>query len=273
MSDTVVIKLGGNLVDDPMARVVADDLRAMVGEGTRVVVVHGAGPQTSALQRQLGAEPRKVSGRRITDEATLDALKMAAGRLNVNLCALLTAAGLSPVGLHGASSALVEAVRRPPKVILGGPPDPVDLGLVGDVVSVNRTLFTLLLDGGFTPVVACLGGSRTGDVFNVNADVMANRLAVELGADALVLAARDVAGVMRDPDDAATRIDRIDMKHAHELVDQKVIVGGMVAKIEESFAAIQAGVKRVHIVGRLTPGDLQHELATPGSRGTVLVER
>lgn len=268
----VVIKLGGEVVDDPMVDVIAHDVAQLVRSGARVTMVHGGGQQTSTMQQQLGQTPTKVGGRRVTDAATLDVLKMVVGgRLNIDLCAALLRAGAQPVGLHGASSHVLEANKRPPTVILGGPPEPVDLGFVGDVVGVNHALLDRLLDGGHTPVLACIGCSQQAQLFNINADVVANRLAVETRADALVFASRDVRGVLADRHDPSTRIATIAKEESRRLIAEGVIVDGMIPKIEESFAAIAAGVKRVHIVGSLAPGELARELEQPGAVGTALL--
>src|SRR6185369_2037314 len=118
-----------------------------------VVIVHGGGPQATDLQKKLGQTPQMVGGRRITDDATLDVMKMTvAGKVNVDLCAALLAAGAKPVGLHGASARVVDAKKRPPKVVAGGGPDPIDFGHVGDVVGVNSELVALLVANGYVPV-------------------------------------------------------------------------------------------------------------------------
>jgi acetylglutamate kinase len=269
---SIVIKLGGNMVEGQALRTVAADVAALAREGARIVLVHGGGPQTTAMQERLGMTAEKVGGRRVTDAETLEVLKMVVGgRLNIDLCAALLHAGAQPIGLHGGSSCAIEAVRRPPQVIFGGPAEPVDLGFVGDIVAINRPLFERLLDAGHTPVVACIGANHEGELFNINADRVANRLAVELGAEALVFASRDVPGVLADKDDPSTRIAKITEPKSRELVEQGVIVEGMIPKVEESFAAIRAGVHRVHIVGALSEGDLARELASPGATGTALV--
>jgi acetylglutamate kinase len=266
----IVIKLGGNAIEGPGLQAVARDVASLASRGERVVVVHGGGPQTSALQKKLGQVPRQIAGRRVTDEAALDALKMAVGgKLNIDTCAALLAAGAHPVGLHGASSLVVEAARRPPAVLRGGPPEPVDLGLVGDVIGVNRQLLSRLLDAGHVPVLACIGAARDGSVFNINADVVANQLAIELTAEALVLVS-DTPGLLRDVKDPASRIARIDEGAAMAMIDEGIITAGMIPKVEEAFAAVRAGVGRVHIVGCIGEGDLARELASPGSVGTAL---
>lgn len=267
----IVVKLGGNAIEGAGAAAICGDVATLVAEGQRVVIVHGGGPQATAMQGRLGLEAKRVAGRRITDEATLDVMKMiVAGKLNVDLCATLLKAGARPVGLHGASACVLEARRRPPSIIRGGPPEPVDLGLVGDVVAVNHALLGLLLDAGHVPVVACIGASPAGEVFNINADVVANRVAAELRVEALVMVS-DIVGVLRDRSDPSSRIAVIDRREAGSLIDGGVITEGMIPKVEEAFEAIAAGVSRVHIVGELGPGDLAREMRNPGSVGTALV--
>jgi acetylglutamate kinase len=207
----------------------------------------------------------------VTDAETLDVMKMiVAGRVNVDLCAALLGAGVKPVGLHGASSAAVLAVRRPPKVVTGGGPDPVDFGFVGDVLGVNRDLVALLLDAGYVPVLACLGADTAGQVYNINADAVANQIAIRLDARALVLVT-DVPAVLRNVADPSSRIERMSVAEGRRAIEEGVVTKGMIPKLEESFDAIGQGVRAVHIVGRLGPGDLAHAVRNPGSVGTVLV--
>jgi len=267
----IIVKLGGEVIGSAALAVVAGDVADLVRAGRRVVVVHGGGPQASKLQERLGMTPRQVAGRRVTDEATLDVMKMVvAGKLNVDLCAALGAAGARPVGLHGASARVIEATRRPPTVYAGAGPEPVDLGLVGDVVGVGKELLSLLLDHGFVPVLACLGAGADGAIYNINADTVANRVAIELGAEGLFLVS-DVPGVLRDIKDPASRIPRLTVVEGHELIRSGVVTRGMIPKLEESFAALAEGVRAIHILGRLVPGDLVREATAPGSIGTVLV--
>jgi acetylglutamate kinase len=267
----LIFKLGGEVIAGPSLPVIAADLAAIAARGTPVLLVHGGGPQTSKLQEQLGMKPVQVAGRRVTDAATLDVLKMVvAGKLNVDLCAALLAAGARPVGLHGASAQVIAAKRRPPTVYAGAGPDPVDLGLVGDVTSVNHALLDLLLGAGFLPVLACLGAGADGQTYNINADTVANRLAVALGAQGLVLIS-DVPGVLRDVKDPASRIPSLTVAEGEALIRSGAVTRGMIPKLEESFAALAEGVRRIHIVGRLSPGDLLREAEHPGSVGTVLL--
>lgn len=268
----VVIKLGGEVVKaKAVLGVVAADLAALSKQGLPIIVVHGGGPQATDLQTKLGLTPHIVAGRRVTDLATLDVMKMAiAGAVNVDLCAALTAAGARPVGLHGASGGAIRAHRRPPRVLAGAGPDPVDLGHVGDVDEVDQALLTLLVDAGRLPVLACLGADLDGGVYNINADAVANKVAAILGARALVLVT-DVPAVLRDVSDPTSRVARMTAAEGRQAIEQGVVTKGMIPKLEESFAAIASGVRSVLIVGRLAPGDLVRAVTEPGSVGTVLV--
>ncbi len=267
----IVIKLGGEVVGTAVGAAVAADIATLVGQGARVIVVHGGGPQATALQKALGQEPHIVGGRRIADRATLDVMKMAvAGQVNVDLCSQLMAAGCKPVGLHGASSAVVRGVKRPPRVVSGGGPDPIDFGLVGDLTGLNRELLELLAFADYVPVLACLAADDHGQVLNVNADIVANRVASELAASALVLVT-STTGVLRDVKDPSSRLRRLTVAEAKAAIADGTVTGGMIPKLEESMVALADGrVGAIHIVGALTAGELVREIASPGEVGTAL---
>lgn len=265
-----VVKIGGEVIRGARLEQLCSQLAHLVdsraGRDDRVVLVHGGGPQTSELQRALGQTPVVVGGRRVTDEAALQAIKYAvAGGANVDLCAGLVRVGLSPVGLHGASSAVIRAVKRPPRIVTGAGPEPVDFGHVGDVVGVNRDLLEHLLSGGYVPVLACLGVDAAGRVYNINADIVATRVAVELGARDLFLV-MDAPGVLRDRDDPASRIARLTIAEAEALIADGTVAGGMIPKLEESFVALRGGVERVHLLA----DGLDVAAANPGSVGSLL---
>ncbi len=265
----LVIKLGGEVIAGPELPAVAKDVATLAGEGP-VVMVHGGGPQATKLQEKLGQTPKKIAGRRFTDEATLDVMKMVlAGQLNVDLCGALLRAGARPVGLHGASGRVIEAEKRPPRVYAGAGPDPIDLGWVGDVTGVNQALIALLSGAGYVPVLACLGAGADGQIFNINADIVATRVAVALDARGLLLVS-DVRGVLRDVADPSSRIAKLTVEEGRELIRTGAVKEGMIPKLEESFTAIAAGAKRVHIVGKLKEQDLLREASEPGSVGTVI---
>jgi len=269
VAPTVVVKLGGDVLAGPALAEVAADLR-QVGAGPvarRVLVVHGGGPQITALSTRLGLIPRLVGGRRVTDAETLDVVKMLIpGRLNVDLVAALRGAGVPAVGLAG-TSGVVRAHRRPPRVVAGGGPDPVDFGLVGDVDGFDLALLDLLGGAGYWPVIAAVGVDGGGQVLNINADVVASGLATATRAAALV-AVTAVGGVRRNRDDPTSRLPRLTVAEARAAIASGAVQGGMIPKLEEAFGPLAAGVPAVHIVA---PGEIARALAQPGSAGTLLV--
>jgi acetylglutamate kinase len=267
----IVVKLGGEVVASPELDAIADDVRALVADWHRLAIVHGGGPQASALQKRLGIEPRIIAGKRYTDAATLEVMKYAvAGQLNVDLCARLLARGVLAVGFHGASGHMIQARRRPPGVLTGAGPDPVDLGLVGDVTGFNLQLLGDVQERGMVPVLACLGCDRDGQALNINGDTVASQLAGALRSDALVLVT-STPGVLRDVRDPATRIPRMTRPELARGIADGSISGGMIPKLEESFAVLAGGARSVVIVGKLAAGELRRAVLDPGSVGTVLV--
>jgi acetylglutamate kinase len=266
-----IVKIGGEVVGSGEAAVLAADLRILVDGGARVAIVHGGGPQATELQKKLGIESRQIVGRRYTDAATLDVMKMAvAGKLNVDLCATLLAAGLSPVGLHGASGLVVRADKRPPRVYAGAGDEPIDLGLVGDVAGFNLALLDTLWSAGHQPVIACLGADARGGVYNINADIVGNQLAAALRAERLFLVT-SAPGVLRDAKDPSTRLPRLTRAEARAAIADGTVTGGMIAKLEEATAVIDQGVGAIHILGKLVAGDLIRAVREPGSVGTTLI--
>jgi acetylglutamate kinase len=273
-----VVKFGGEVVarTSELAAMLTD-VATLSRTGWTFALCHGGGPQANALQARLGVPTVKVGGRRVTDDATLQIMKcVLAGEVSVDVVAAASAAGLAAVGLGGVSAGLVTATRRPPKVVSGAGPEPVDFGHVGDVVEVKAGLVEHLWRGGYTPVVSSLGiaAAAKGDalaceVFNINADTVAAALAAALAVDHLFLVT-DVPGVLRDRDDPSSRIPVLAAADAREAIERGVIVGGMIPKIEEALANLERGIGAVHILPA-ERGALAGAASTPGSRGTVLV--
>ncbi|WP_373047387.1 acetylglutamate kinase [Vulgatibacter sp.] len=266
-----VVKIGGELIAPGKLAGLAEAIRAFHDAGVKVAIVHGGGPQATELTRRIGLEPRQIAGRRVTDEQVLRVMKQAlAGEVNVDLAALLRAEGVRVLGLHGVSGGLVDGVKRPPRVIAGGPSEPVDLGYVGDVTGVNVELLEHLAAGGWVPAIASIAGDAQGGVWNINADTVATRIAAELGAARLLLVS-GVPGVLRDPKDPSTRIGRLTPAETEGLIDQGVISGGMIPKVLEAIRGLDAGIEAVHVCGA-APGQVLAEVRAPGSAGTVFLQ-
>lgn len=264
-----VVKIGGELVAPGKLSGVAEGIAAFLEAGVKVAIVHGGGPQATSLTKRLGLEPRQIAGRRVTDESVLQVMKQAlAGEVSVDLAARLRAEGLdSVVSLNGVSAGLVDAVRRPPRLIQGGPSEPVDLGFVGDVVRVNAALLETLAGAGYVPAIASIAGDAEGNVYNINADTVATRIASELRAAKLLLVA-GVPGVLRDVKDPSSRIPRLDRPESERLIAEGVIAGGMIPKVHDALAGVSAGIDTVHVCGA-ERGQLVSEASEPGSAGTA----
>lgn len=271
----MVIKVGGELLAEKSAgelAAIAADVKRLIDEGHRVVLVHGGGPQTTALQEALGQTPQIIGGRRVTDLAALDALLMVVGgKLNVAFVGALRRAGIMAVGLHGVSGGLIRCVRRPPKPVSGSDGQPVDFGYVGDVTGLNEGLIELLLGAGYTPVLACIGGDEEGRPYNINADMVANGVAKGLRAERLLLIT-NTPGVLADVKDPQSRIAKLTIAEGRRAIESGQVKGGMIPKLEESFEVLEGGeIEQVHILGQLGPGDLARAMAEPGSVGTALL--
>lgn len=268
-----VLKLGGELAQEPerLAAAVGGALRAFLEAGIKVAVIHGAGPQATELSKRLGIEPKLVGGRRITDAATLEVMKMAlAGQVSVDVAAALRRAGVPALCTTGVSAGLIEATRRPPRVVTGAGPDPVDFGQVGDVTRVDVDALDRLAGAGFVPVIGSLCGDAEGAVFNVNADTVSTRVAAQLRAAKLFLVS-NVPGVLRDKADPSTRIARLTPEEARRQIASGAISGGMIPKVEESLAMLEQGIEEVHVVGLWPDDAILREAAEPGSAGTAFV--
>lgn len=268
-----VIKVGGELAADreKFAASIGAAIAAFVAGGVKVAVIHGGGPQATELTKRLGHEAKMVGGRRVTDEQTLEIMKMSlAGQVSVDLAAAFRRAGVRAICTTGVSGGLVDAVKRAPTVITGAGPDPVDLGLVGDVRGVDAAAFERLHLAGFVPVLGSLSGDEQGRVFNINADTVATRVAAALKADKLFLVS-NVPGVLRDKNDRSTRIPTLTSAEARTQIAGGVIQGGMIPKVEESLAMLEAGIGAIHIVGIDPPGAILEEARVAGSRGTAFL--
>ncbi len=269
-----VVKIGGELAQDRkrLASTIGRAVRGFLDAGVKVCVVHGGGPQATELTKRLGLEPNMVGGRRVTDEATLEVVKMTlAGQVAVDVAASFRIAGVPAICTSGVSAGLVTAKKRPPKVVSGAGPDPVDFGLVGDVTGVDTALLDRLAEAGVVPVLSSLCGDADGTVLNVNADTVATRVAAELRAARLFLVS-NVPGVLRDRDDRTSRIPTLTPDEARAQIASGVIQGGMIPKVEESLEMLKQGVEAIHILGLEEEDALFREASEPGSVGTAFLK-
>ena len=241
----VVVKLGGSLLQQEQTLAAFWPQLARLQQSQPVVLVHGGGPQTTALSRRLGCEPEKVDGRRITGDEDLQALLWAVrGELSTQLVAGARRQGLQAVGLSGVDGGLIEVKRRPPWTVNGRV---VDFGHVGDICRVDPGLVQHLLERGMLPVIAPLGVDAEGQVYNVNADTIARALAEALQAKALLFVT-ETGGVQRSPDADGTSLKTCSAATAATGASEGWICGGMKVKVDMALEALRAGVSEVCIV-------------------------
>jgi acetylglutamate kinase len=271
-----VVKLGGEVLSDPeVLEHVTGQLALLSSLNIRLVVVHGGGPQATALSRRLGVEPTMVAGRRVTDDSALEVAKLVyAGQLNVDLLAALRAHRVQAVGLSGVDADLITAHRRPPVQVVddGGKTVKVDYGHVGDIVRVDPGILNALVEARFVPVVASLAGGDEGEVFNVNADTVAESLAVGMRAQKLIFLT-GAPGVLRDRNDPSTLVTFADPDDLAGLMASGVLSGGMRPKVEACIRAATGGVERTHIIDGRAPDALLLEVFTGAGCGTMIVGR
>ena len=262
------------LAEPEVLEQVTGQLALLSSLSIRLVVVHGGGPQATALSRApRRASPRMVAGRRVTDDAALEVAKMVyAGQLNVDLLAALRAHRVQAVGLSGVDADLITAHRRPPVQVVddAGKTVKVDYGHVGDVDRVDPRVLGTLVEARFVPVVASLAGGEDGEVFNVNADTVAESLAVAMRAQKLIFLT-GAPGVLRDRNDPSTLVTFADPDDLAGLMASGVLSGGMRPKVEACIRAATGGVERTHIIDGRAPDALLLEVFTGAGCGTMIV--
>ena len=255
----IVVKYGGAAMDRAgLASSFAEDIALLQSAGITPVVVHGGGPQVTHLSARLGIETTFVDGLRVTDAETLDVATMVlAGKLNKEVVGSLVSGGVPAVGLSGIDGGLLLARRQVAP----------DLGFVGEVVHVNADVLRTLTERRFVPVVASIAVDETGQAYNVNADVVAAELAIELGAEKLVFI-NDVPGLIGPTGDLLSELSA--QQCLDLLAEGGVVEGGMIPKLESAVDALRAGVTRVHLVDGRVEHSLVLELFTPEGVGTMI---
>ncbi len=261
---TVVIKYGGKgMISDQLKSAVMEDIILLSTVGIKVILVHGGGPEINDVLVKLGKQPKFIGGLRYTDEETMEVVQMVlTGKVNKGLVQRLEQQGGTAVGLCGLDGGMIKA-----KKLQGAP----DLGLVGDITDVDVTLIHNCLDNGTIPVIASIAaGDKDGDVFNINADIAASRIAAALSAEKLVLMT-DVRGLLRDKDDEDTLISVVHVSDVPSLKRNGTIRGGMIPKTDCCVEAVRRGVKRTHIIDGRIAHSILIEMLTDEGIGTMFL--
>ena len=255
----VVVKYGGNaMISEHLKDSVIRDICLLQLIGVKVVLVHGGGPEITEVLEKMGKQSAFVDGVRVTDEETVGvALMVLAGKINKTLVNLIELKGGSAIGLSGLDGHMLEAKIKKP-----------ELGYVGQITNVNVKPILDVIDKGYIPVVSTVGYDGAGNLYNINADTAAARIAGELGAESLI-AMTDIAGILKDKNDPSTLISSIKVSDLPGLISDGVIQGGMIPKAECCRSAIEWGVNRVFIIDGRVPHAILIEMLTNEGIGTM----
>ncbi len=257
----IVIKYGGNaMTSEPLKRAVMGDILLLSLIGIKVVLIHGGGPEISEMLGKVGAKTEFIDGLRVTDKEAIEIVQMVlAGKINKSLVNLIQTLGGRAIGLCGTDGHMIEAERL----------DDVH-GFVGNVTNVDTTPILDVLEKGYIPVIATVGCDNDGNVYNINADTAAARIAGALGAESLI-SMTDILGLLRDRDNDESLIPVVHASEAPELIREGIISGGMIPKVDCCIDAIRRGVKKVFILDGRVPHSILIETLTDAGIGTMFI--
>ena len=258
----VVVKYGGNaMINEDLKHKVMRDIVLLSLIGVKVVLVHGGGPEISDMLKRVDKKSEFVNGLRVTDKETIDIVQMVlAGKVNKSLVNLIEIAGGNSIGLCGADGQLIKAKQLDER-----------LGYVGTVTDINPEPIFDLLEKGYIPVISTIGCDDEGNIYNINADTAAARIAGKLKAECLI-SMTDIKGLLEDKDDEDTLIPVVRLKESADLVEKGIISGGMIPKIQCCTDAVSEGVKKVFILDGRVPHSIIMELLTDEGMGTMFIK-
>ncbi len=258
----VVVKYGGNaMINEDLKDSVMRDIVLMSLVGIRVVLVHGGGPEITALLNKIGKQTEFVDGLRVTDEETAQVVQMVlAGKINKTLVNLLQMRGGKAMGLSGVDGHMIEAHQKDER-----------LGFVGEISHVDVQPILDVLEKGYIPVVSTVGCDKSGNVYNINADTAAARIAGELRAESLI-SMTDISGILKDPNDPSTLISEITAAQAEQLIADGTVSGGMIPKVQCCVNALNWGVQKVFIIDGTVSHAILMETLTDEGIGTMFIK-
>lgn len=256
--ETFVIKYGGNaMIDEKLKNKVAEDIVLLKQVGINIVLIHGGGPHLTDWLTKINKKSEFIEGLRVTDNETVEIAEMVfVGKVNKNIVSLIHKNGGSAIGLSGRDGRLITAVKKETKI---------DLGFVGEVKKINTKLIETISKEGYIPVISSIGECQDGQAYNINADLVAGAVAIALKAKKLFLLT-DVDGVLKDGE----LIPRLNLSEIDTLIEDGVISGGMIPKIEGVVDCVKAGTERVHILNGQVEHSLLLEVFTDHGIGTMV---
>jgi acetylglutamate kinase len=263
---TIVVKYGGNaMVDEGLTHKILQDITLLKYIGLNPIVVHGGGPEISQMLKALNIQSSFHNGLRVTDEAAMDVVQMVlTGKLNKNIASRLNQLGAHAIGLCGLDAQLIKVSKKLAS-------DGVDLGYVGEIESINKSLLSYLAKDEYIPVIAPVGVGEDGHSYNINADTVAGEIAVALQAEKLIFLT-DIDGVRLDENDPQTLISAATAAEIRGMIEDKVITGGMIPKVMGCVYAAEHGVNRVHIIDGTIEHPLLLEIFTDKGIGTMITK-
>ena len=269
----VMIKYGGHaMVDDEAMASTAGDTVLLKYVGMQPIVVHGGGPEITRSMKKLGKEPKFIKGLRVTDEETMSIVKMVlVGKMNTDIVSQICLHDGKGAGLSGKDNKLIQACKKIHRIKdeETGEIEEIDLGLVGEIKKINPEILEMYTENDFIPVISPIGIADDGTTLNLNADTVAGAIAGEMNAEKLIILT-DVPGVLRDPNDPSTLIQRIHIDEIPALIEEGIISGGMIPKIETCVEALNNGVKSAHILDGRIKHTLLLEIFTKEGIGTMI---
>lgn len=272
----IMIKYGGHaMIDEKAMESTARDTVLLKYVGMDPVVVHGGGPEISRSMNKMGKEPKFIEGLRITDEETMEIVKMVlVGKINTSIVSNICLHGGKGVGLSGKDSGLIKARKKAPHVfknIETGEERQIDLGLVGEIESINTEIIEMLTDNNYIPIISPIGVDNSGNTLNLNADTVAGDIASKIDAEKLIVLT-DVPGILEDPKDPESLIKKISIDEISELVKDGIIKDGMLPKTMTCIQAIQEGVSSAHIIDGRVEHSILLEIFTKKGIGTMITK-
>ncbi|MBP2173222.1 acetylglutamate kinase [Methanococcus voltae] len=268
-----LIKYGGHaMVNEDAKNWVAKDLVLLKYVGMNPIVVHGGGPEINNAMKKMGKTPEFIHGLRVTDQETLDIVKMVLiGKINGDIVSKLEKYGGKAVGLSGKSGHLIKAKKKLQYLLKDSQKIEVDLGMVGEVSHIDTKLVDLLVEENYIPVISPIGVDEYGNDLNLNADIAAGDIAGATGSKKLIMVT-DVDGIMEDINDPSTLHKKVNVEKLEMMIEQGIIQGGMIPKIEAAINALNKGVDSVHIINGRIPHAILLEIFTETGIGTMIVK-
>jgi len=270
----ILIKYGGHaMINECAMESTARDTVLLKYVGMEPIVVHGGGPEISRAMNKIGKEPEFIEGLRITDKETMDIVKMVlVGKINTEIVSKICLHGGKGVGLSGKDSRLIEACKKAPYVIINndtGKETMVDLGLVGEIKSINPDIINVLTDQDYIPIISPIGVDSNGEALNLNADTVAGDIASKMDAEKLIILT-DVPGILEDPEDPDSILRRIGIDEIGDLIKNGTITEGMLPKTITCIKAIEDGVSSAHIIDGRIEHSILLEIFTKKGIGTMI---